>query len=390
MNMPLEGITVVAIEQAVAAPYASSRLADAGARVIKIERPDGDFARKYDTLVKGNSAYFVWLNRGKESICLNLKDNADLAVLKKIIAQADVLLQNLKPGSLQKMGLGHTVLRAENPRLITCNITGFGETGDYAHLKAYDLIVQAEAGLCSITGTPDSAARVGVSVCDISAGMTAHSAILQALFHRERTGEGCNIDISLFDSIADWMNVPYLQRTYGQRSTPRSGLHHPSLAPYGSYNCANGTDIIFSVQSDREWVDFCNMFLERPDLTRNPLFQDNMARLENRVALDVIIADHFSKLTSEEVMKTLEATGLAYGRLNDIDALINHPHLRTTSVEVNGDSVSLIAPPQIYDNAKSNLNPVPRIGEHSDAIRAEFDTPTSEIHYNNSSDPQDI
>jgi len=231
MNRSLAGITVVAIEQAVAAPLASCRLADAGARVIKIERDTGDFARHYDTLVESQSAYFIWLNRGKESVCLNLKDDDDVVLLRRIISKADVVLQNLKPNSLQKLGLGAMDLRADRPDLITCNISGFGERGDYSHLKAYDLIVQAEAGLCAITGDSQSPARVGVSVCDISAGMSAHTAILQALFERQRTGKGSNIEISLFDCIADWMNVPYLQLRYGKRDTKRSGVHHDGLLP---------------------------------------------------------------------------------------------------------------------------------------------------------------
>lgn len=373
MSGPLVGITVVAIEQAVAAPYASCRLADAGARVIKIERDTGDFARNYDTLVKSQSAYFVWLNRGKESLCLNLKDKDDKDLLHTIISKADVVLQNLKPGSLKKLGLGHEELRRKKPDLITCNISGFGDKGKYAHLKAYDLIVQAEAGLCAITGTGASPARLGVSVCDISAGMSAHAAILQALFARERTGQGCNIDISLFDAVADWMNVPYLQKRYGDRDTVRSGVHHPSLAPYGGYSCKDGVDVIFSVQSDREWVQFCEKFLGDAELIRNVKFKDNMSRLQNREALDVIVSASFLSRTSTAAMAALEETGLAYGRLNDLEALLEHPHLRTVSVGSHNGPIEVIAPPQIYNQKTEYFKPIPELGAHTNAIKEEFE-----------------
>jgi crotonobetainyl-CoA:carnitine CoA-transferase CaiB-like acyl-CoA transferase len=333
MTLSLEGITVVAVEQAVAAPYASSRLADAGARVIKVERPEGDFARNYDKLVLGQSAYFVWLNRGKESICLDIKSETDRALLEEMISKADVFIQNLKPGSMAKLGFSQAQLRERYPRLIACEISGFGEVGEFAHLKAYDLIVQAEAGLCAITGNESGPARVGVSVCDIAAGMTAHNAILQALFHRERTGEGSSIQVSLFDAVADWMNVPVLQQKYGNYATKRAGVNHPSLAPYGAYRCNDGKDVIFSVQNDREWVAFCGKFLNRPELTRQDGFAENMARLGNRPALDAIVERRFAELSSGEAMSELELAGLAYGRLNEIVDVARHPHLRQVAVE---------------------------------------------------------
>jgi crotonobetainyl-CoA:carnitine CoA-transferase CaiB-like acyl-CoA transferase len=373
MNNALEGVTIVAIEQAVAAPYASSRLADAGARVIKVERASGDFARHYDTLVNSQSAYFVWLNRGKESICLNLKDENDVGLLRKIIAKADVVLQNLKPGSLKRLGLGHEALRKNRPDLITCNISGFGEAGEYAHLKAYDLIVQSEAGLCSITGSPGSPARVGVSVCDIAAGMSAHAAILQALFARQRTGKGCNIDISLFDAVADWMNGPYLQKQYGDRDTMRSGVHHTSLTPYGAYRCKDEVDIVFSVQNDREWVLFCKNILQDTSLTRDERFANNMSRLENRKALDLIVSQVFAVRPSTEIMDMLENADLAYGRLNDVSSLIKHPHLRTMPVQTENGQIAVIAPPQIYSDSVEGHHSVPSLGEHSQEIRGEFE-----------------
>ncbi|NJO32344.1 MAG: CoA transferase [Rhodospirillales bacterium] len=368
----LEGITVVAVEQAVAAPYASSRLADAGARVIKVERPEGDFARYYDSLVRGQSAYFVWLNRGKESICLNLASDDDRRLLAAMVAEADVFIQNLKPGSIEKLGFGSTELRRRFPRLITCDISGFGSAGAFSHLKAYDLIVQAETGLCAITGTEHGPARVGVSVCDIAAGMTALNAILQALFHRERTGQGMSIRVSLFDAIADWMNVPVLQHDYSGYNTVRAGVNHPSLAPYGAYRCSDGNDVVFSVQNDREWVGFCSRFLKQPEITRKPGFGDNMERLGNRSAVDEIIARRFGELTSEEAMKELEAAGLAYGRLNEIPEVSRHPHLRRVPISTPGGEIEVIAPPAIFDSESPRLGPVPERGAHSERLREEF------------------
>jgi crotonobetainyl-CoA:carnitine CoA-transferase CaiB-like acyl-CoA transferase len=368
----LDGITVVSLEQAVAAPYASSRLADAGARVIKIERPEGDFARNYDSLVAGQSAYFVWLNRGKESVCLDIKAPDDRLLLERLIASADVFIQNLKPGTLDRLGLSQATLRASNPRLIACEITGFGHGGAFSHLKAYDLIVQAEAGLCAITGTPEGPARVGVSVCDIAAGMSAHAAILQALFHRERTGEGASIQISLFDAVADWMNVPYLQLAQGGRDTQRAGVNHPSLAPYGAYRCGDGREVIFSVQNDREWVAFCRDFLRLPALTRDVRFADNMARLAHRAELDAIIAARFAGTTADEAMEQLEAAGIAYGRLNTVADLVDHPHVRTVSVATPGGAIEVIAPPAIVNGEATSVGAVPGLGQHTDAVRAEF------------------
>jgi crotonobetainyl-CoA:carnitine CoA-transferase CaiB-like acyl-CoA transferase len=373
MTVNLEGITVVAVEQAVAAPYATSRLADAGARVIKVERPEGDFARTYDKLVEGQSAYFVWLNRGKESVCLDLSIESDRDLLGSIVSQADVFIQNLKPGSIGKFGFGSKELRERYPKLITCDISGFGDYGAFSHLKAYDLIVQAETGLCAITGTSHGPARVGVSVCDISAGMTALNAILLALFHRERTGEGSSIQVSLFDAIADWMNVPVLHHEYGQYQTLRAGVNHPSLAPYGAYRCADGKDIIFSIQNDREWVSFCAKFLKQPELIRKPGFADNMERLSNRTALNEIVNERFSRLNGDEAMRELEAAGVAYGRLNQVGDVSHHPHLRRVNIVTPGGDINVIAPAAIFDGeAAPQFRPVPQLGAHSAAIREEF------------------
>lgn len=373
MRKALEGITVIAVEQAVAAPYASSRLADAGARVIKVERPEGDFARNYDKLVKGQSAYFVWLNRGKESICLDLTVGEDRAILDEMVAEADVFIQNLKPGSITKFGFGSTDLRKRFPRLITCDISGFGDGGGLSHLKAYDLIVQAETGLCAITGTSHGPARVGVSVCDISAGMTALNAILHALLLRQCTGEGTSIRVSLFDAIADWMNVPILQFDYSGFQTARAGVNHPSLAPYGAYRCADGKNIIFSVQNDREWLNFCAEFLKQPELTRTPGFTDNMERIGNRAALDKIVTDHFAKISSDEAMSALEAAGLAYGRLNLIEDVSEHPHLRRIPVLTPAGEIHVVAPGAIFPEEEvAEFRPVPACGADSERLRKEF------------------
>ena len=372
MTNDLDGILVVSVEQAVAAPYASMRLAADGARIIKVERPEGDFARNYDNLVHGESAYFVWLNRGKESLCLDLKQDADRALLKSIVAEADVLIQNLKPGTMAKLGLAIEDFRAAKPNLICCSISGFGEDGPYANLKAYDLIVQAEAGLCAITGSADNPARVGVSVCDIAAGMSAHAAILQALFRRERFGEGATIEISLFDALADWMNVPYLQHRYGDFETKRSGVNHPSLAPYGAYATSDGRMVIFSVQNDREWVAFRDKVLGDPALADDTRFTTNMDRLKHRAELDALIVARFAALSLDDAIALLEASGLAYGRLNDIAALAQHPHLRTASAILGEHSIDVIEPGVRRKDGVQSSSTVPAKGAQSAEIRAEF------------------
>jgi crotonobetainyl-CoA:carnitine CoA-transferase CaiB-like acyl-CoA transferase len=369
----LAGITVVAVEQAVAAPYASSRLADAGARVIKVERPEGDFARYYDRSVKGQSAYFLWLNRGKESVCIDLKQASDRDLLHSLLSRADVFIHNLKPNLLASMGFGAAVLRAQYPRLIGCEITGFGLTGPFADLKAYDLIVQGEVGLCEITGNEAGPSRVGVSVCDIGAGMNAHAAILQALFARERSGEGCWIQISLFDSIADWMNVPLLHFRYSGSAPKRVGVNHATIAPYGAYQCREGTKIIFSVQNEREWHLFCEIFLLRAALIDDPRFSHNDARVKHRAELDEIIRAVFASTTAEEAMARLKASKLAYGRLNSLECASDHPHLRSVSQNTPAGDIRMVPPaPIVNEPAPYSLRRVPALGEHSAAIREEF------------------
>lgn len=368
----LEGILVVSVEQAVAAPYLSSRLAEAGARVIKIERPEGDFARGYDRLVHGESAYFVWLNRGKESVCLDLREAAARDVLHAMIARADVFIQNLAPGAIDRLGFAPADLRAAHPRLITVSISGYGDEGPFRHLKAYDLLVQAETGLSSITGTPEGMARVGVSVCDISAGMTAHQAVLQALFARERTGEGRHIAVSLFHALADWMNVPYLQYVYGGKAAPRSGLLHPTIAPYGAYTCGDGKAVLFSIQSEREWHQFCAQVLSQPDLPADARFRDNTARVANRPELDRIIAAAFQTQTREVMADRLEAARIAYGRVSSLEDLARHPQIRLVEVATPSGPVTMLAPGVLVDGAQAELGPVPDLGAHTAAVLAEF------------------
>ena len=368
----LDGIFVVALEQAVAAPYASGRLADAGARVIKIERPEGDFARGYDRYVQGNSAYFVWLNRGKESLRLNLKDPEDKALMVRLLDKADVFIQNLAPGALARLGFPVEELRQRHPRLIVCSISGYGEEGPYRDLKAYDLLVQAESGLASVNGTPEGPARVGVSVCDIAAGMSAHQAILQALFARERTGEGRAIMVSLYHAMADWMNVPYLQYAYGGHEPQRVGLKHPTIAPYGAYPSADGKEILISIQNEREWRRLCSEVLERPDLPEDPRFADNSARVQNRTLLDGIVAACFAERGREENIEKLEAAGIAYGRLSTLEDLTRHPQNRYVEVQTPEGPVRLLAPAAKVVGEKEHFGPVPALGEQDEALRKEF------------------
>lgn len=368
----LEGITVVALEQAVAAPYASGRLADAGARVIKVERDEGDFARGYDTLVKGESAYFVWLNRGKESIRLDVKDAADKALLERMIASADVFLQNLAPGAAARLGFGADDLLARHPRLICCSISGYGEDGPYRDQKAYDLLIQAESGLCAITGSEEGPSRVGVSVCDIAAGMTAFQAILQGLYVRERTGKGRAIDVSLFHAMADWMNVPYLQARYGGKPPARVGLKHPTIAPYGAYPCSDGKSVLISVQNEREWARLCAEVIGDKSLASDPRFASNSLRVANRPALEAIVAPVFAAVPREAITARLTSAGIAFGRLSDIDDLLAHPQNRLITVRTGAGEIEMLAPGAVVRGTTEQFGPVPGLGQHDQALRAEF------------------
>ena len=369
----LEGITVVSVEQAVAAPYASGRLAQAGARVIKVERPEGDFARNYDSLVNGDSAYFVWLNHGKESICIDLKQTDEKSLLQKLIASADVFIQNLAPGAAKRLGFGAVEMHQRFPSLIYCSISGFGETGPYARQKAYDLLIQAESGLCAINGTSDGPARVGVSVCDIAAGMTAHQSILQALFARERdkNKRGRIINVSLYHALADWMNVPYLQYKYGNRDPGRQGLKHPTIAPYGAYPCADDKFLLISIQNEREWSNLCSKVLDKPELTTAAGFANNTDRVANRSNVDSTVAAAFAQRDRDSNIRLLEKAGIAYGRLSDLDDLISHPQNKYLTVHSQSGPVDLLAPD---GRAASNTDiaSVPALDQHGETIRAEF------------------
>jgi len=372
MKKDLDGLLVVSIEQAVAAPYLSSRLADAGARVIKVERPEGDFAREYDHLVQGESAYFVWLNRGKESLCLDLKLEADKQVLAEIVAEADIFIQNLAPGVIDRLGFAPDDLRQRYPRLITCSISGYGDEGPLRDLKAYDLLVQAETGLSAITGNEHGSARVGVSVCDIAAGMTATQAVMQALYARTMTGAGRHIAVSLYHALSDWMNVPYLQYVYGGRVPGRSGLKHPTIAPYGAYVCNDAKSILFSIQNEREWQMLCSEALARPDLASDKRFNSNSQRVANRSALDAEIIPIIAALSRDEMAERLQSARIAYGRISTLEDVAAHPQNRYTTVETPSGPVRILAPGFLVDGEQPALGRVPRLGEDSDRIRTEF------------------
>lgn len=371
-HLPLEGVLVVSLEHAVAAPYCSSRLANAGARVIKVERPEGDFARGYDSLVKGESAYFVWLNRGKESIRLDVKNPEDHAILTNMIAEADVFIQNLAPGAAARLGFGAEELTRRDPRLIYVSISGYGEDGPYRDQKAYDLLIQAESGLCMISGTEEGAARVGISVCDIAAGMTSYQAIVQGLFARERTGKGRVIEVSLFHVMADWMNVPYLQSRYGGKKPARMGLKHPTIAPYGAYTCADGKAVLISIQNEREWSQFCADVLGDAAIATDTRFANNSKRVANRPALEALIVPIFAALPREAIIEKLNHARIAFGRLSDMDDLMAHPQNRYVTVQTDAGEIEMLAPGTIVRGQATSLGPVPSLGEQDEKLRLEF------------------
>ncbi|WP_315701345.1 MULTISPECIES: CaiB/BaiF CoA-transferase family protein [unclassified Bradyrhizobium] len=360
--LPLEGITVIAVEQAVAAPFCSSRLADAGAHVIKIERPEGDFARGYDAAAKGQSSYFVWLNRGKDSVVVDLATQEGRAELEKLIAGADVLLQNLKPGSMDRLGFARERLRKDYPKLICCTISGYGDSGPYADRKAYDLLIQAESGLASITGGPDGPSRVGLSIVDIATGATAHAAILEALIGRGRTGQGADIRISMFDVMADWLTVPLLNSEAGN-PPKRIGLAHPSIAPYGVFTSKDGKDILISIQSEREWKTLCAKVLDQPALPDDPRFCNMVERVRNRALTDRIVADRFGAMTRDELLDRLTTADIAFAEVNSMADLSIHPHLRRIEVATPKGVVTYPAPAAIIVGEERHYGAVPSIGE---------------------------
>lgn len=380
----LEGLLVVTLEQAVAAPLASSRLADAGARVIKLERAgEGDFARGYDDYASGHSTYFTWLNRHKQSCTVDLKSPGDLGLVRAMLAKADVFIQNLGPGATARLGLGSVELRAAFPRLITCDIRGYAEGTPDAARKAYDLMIQAEAGLAGVTGTEASGpSRVGVSICDITTGMTAHAQILEALYRRERTGEGCAISVALFDVAAEAMNIPYIAARNGGPHARRIGLAHPSIAPYGAYEFVDGT-LLVAVQSEREWVQLCRDMLASPDLATDPRFASNSLRVTNRPAMEDIIRALFARMTTAEAIERLETAKIAWGRVSTLDDLMAHSALTTVTATAGEDRVEMVAGPAVVDGRRSGGGKVPALGEHDVALRAEFGskTPAKELRH---------
>jgi itaconate CoA-transferase len=373
MTKPLEGLLVVSLEQAVAAPYCSSRLADAGARVIKIERAEGDFARAYDSAVQGLSSYFVWLNRGKESLVADIKQPADAALLHRLLSRADVFIQNLAPGAAARSGFGSEALRARHDRLITVDISGYGETGEYATMKAYDLLVQAEAGLAMVTGLPAGPGRVGVSIADVGCGMNSYTGILEALIERQQTGRGKGLRVSLFDAVADWMNVPLLYFEGTGKAPQRLGLAHPSICPYGAFATNDGALVLISIQNEREWVTFCALFLDDPALPKQPGFESNNVRVANRAVVDARVGQAFAALTRDQAAAKLRVSNTAYGFVNDLAALRHHPALRRTKVALpGGGTADIIAPAVIRTGETLGLGAVPAIGQNTETIKAEF------------------
>ncbi|MBI3699544.1 MAG: CoA transferase [Afipia sp.] len=359
--LALEGLTVVAVEQAVAAPFCTSRLADAGANVIKIERPEGDFARAYDAAAKGQSSYFVWLNRGKKSVVIDLTTDQGKKDLETLIASADVLVQNLKPGSMDKLGFSRERLLKQYPKLISCTISGYGDDGPYAQRKAYDLLIQAESGLCSITGGPESPSRVGMSIVDVATGAAAHAAILEALIARARTGKGCDIRISMFDVMADWLTVPLLNFENGN-PPKRMGLAHPSVAPYGVFKSKDGHEILISIQSEREWKIFCARAIDQPDLPSDERFGTMVARVKHRKLTDDTVAAAFGKLTRDELLKRLADADIAFAEVNTMDGLSNHPHLRRIGVDSPNGVVRYPAPAAMIVGEKRAYGAIPPVG----------------------------
>src|SRR5580704_14825048 len=370
MTLPLSGRLVVSLEQAVAAPMCTCRLADAGARVIKIERPEGDFARSYDDFAHGESSYFVWLNRGKESVVLDLAESGDKALLEAMLGRADIFVQNLKPGTVGKLGFSIARLRRDYPRLICCSISGFGESGPFAGRKAYDLLIQAEVGLASITGTTEPS-RVGVSAVDVTTGLNAYEAILEALLARQRSGEGAALSVSLFDAMADWMAVPLMQQEAG-KPPQRVGLTHASIAPYGAFPTRDGANILIGVQNDREWRVLAEKVLGDPALAADPAFATNRARVERRAETDARVADVFAATDAAPLIDRLLACDIAFARVSDMAALSRHPHLRRITVGLPSGSVSYPAPAGQRADESRTYGPVPALGEHTAKVRAEF------------------
>ena len=381
---PLEGITVVALEQVIAGPFATRQLAELGARVIKIERPgSGDSARAYDRTVKGQSSHFVWTNRSKESLALDVKHPAAARILEKLLARADVFVQNLAPGAVERLGLGADALRARHPRLVWCGISGYGPSGPYAGKKAYDLLVQCEAGLLSVTGTADAPSKAGIPVADIAAGMYAFSSILAALLRRERTGEGATLDITMFEALGEWMGFPAYFTAYGGAAPPRSGAHHATIVPYGPFRAGDGGSIFLSVQNEREFARFCEIVLVHAALATDPRFASSPARFANRAALHTEIERVFSTLSADQVVERLEAADIANARLNGMDEFWRHPQLaarsRWAKVGSPGGAIDALKPPFNLSDFEPRMDAVPALGEHTRPVLAELGHTQAEI-----------
>jgi crotonobetainyl-CoA:carnitine CoA-transferase CaiB-like acyl-CoA transferase len=381
---PLDGITVVSLEHAIAAPFCTRQLADLGARVIKVERPGGgDFARAYDKQVKGLSSHFVWVNRSKESLTLDLKQPAALAALKTLLKTADVLVQNLAPGAAARMGLTAELLQKENPKLILCDISGYGNNGSYRDKKAYDLLIQSEAGFLSVTGTPDSPSKAGNSIADIAAGMYAYTNILAALLQRGKTGKGSVIDISMLESLSEWMSFPMYYAFEGAQPPPRNGASHATIYPYGPFKAGDGGTVMLGLQNEREWVQFCEVVLENPALALDERFDKNFKRNEKRTELLAIIDACFSQLSTEQVISKLEKAQIANARLNDMQGLWKHQQLKERERWVNVDtpagSIPALLPPGLNNSYEYRMDAIPAVGEHTDSILKELGIPETDI-----------
>ena len=381
---PLDGITVVSLEHAIAAPFCTRQLADLGARVIKVERPGGgDFARGYDTQVDGLSSHFVWVNRSKESLTLDLKQPTAIATLKKLLKTADVLVQNLAPGAAARMGLTAEILQKENPRLILCDISGYGNNGPYRDKKAYDLLIQSEAGFLSVTGTPETPSKAGNSIADIAAGMYAYTNILAALLQRGKTGKGSVIDISMLESLSEWMSFPLYYAYKGAEPPPRNGASHATIYPYGPFKAGDGKTVMLGLQNEREWAQFCETVLENPALAVDERFDRNFKRNEKRAELLAIIDACFSKLSSEQLIARLEKAQIANAHLNDMAGLWKHEQLkarnRWTEVDSPNGSIAALLPPGMNDSYDYRMDPIPAVGQHTDSILKELGISESEI-----------
>jgi crotonobetainyl-CoA:carnitine CoA-transferase CaiB-like acyl-CoA transferase len=368
----LDGLLVVSVEQAVAAPYCSARLADAGARVLKIERPEGDFARGYDSYVHGWSSYFVWLNRGKQSVALDFKKKEDFDLLQRLIGKADVLIQNLAPGAAERAGFGSADMRKKNKRLITVDISGYGDHGPYKNRRAYDLLVQAESGMASITGTEHAPGRIGVSATDVGTGMYAHAGVLEALIAREKSGEGRALSVSLFSAMAEWMTVPLLAKEYSDYDWPRLGLTHPMIAPYGVYPSADKVPLLISIQNDREFTRLCEGVLDRPGLDKDPNFATNKARNARRDETNRIVSDSFGAQSFEQLAARLDAAQIAWARVSSVGDLSKHPQVKRMSFGSPKGEVSIPALAASYPGQSDRLGDVPSIGQHTEQVRREF------------------